>query len=283
MFPYSKILFRLDIRHCSDRYALYGLKRLFEPAFSKTAKALNDRYAVEAVFGQALATDPSALRRFQKPPLPFAFHIPVLPEDAEDQLFAELSLSVAGSALNNVPVFLQAVCTALMSISVESGCELELTGLYSADASGGHSPLSLSAEELVIITDVQIPFASDSFRLQLLSPMKLLHNNKLLRRLSFSDLLRPLMRRISSLAYYYASIELDLDFRRLSESSRQVETVDARLRCDNYPGCGDGVVGDICFNTVPIEFYQFLFMGEQFNLGKGAAYGGGSYRIVVGC
>src|SRR6185369_17991609 len=60
-------------------------------------------------FDQNLTPDPSALRRYQKPPLPFAFRIPLLPEKSVQGTSVELSLVITGEAINHLDHFLKAV------------------------------------------------------------------------------------------------------------------------------------------------------------------------------
>jgi hypothetical protein len=279
MFSYSKLLFQLDVDHCRDRYALYGVKRYFESAFIEASCRLQDRYAVEAVFAQNLSNDPSALRRYQKPPLPFAFHIPLLSTGQEKSERVEILLAVAGNANNHLPIFMLAMELALDKLGTEISSSFKIAGKYSAGNDGQKSELNSRGEGLLLLTLPECFGLSSAVRVEFQSPLRLLREGKLIRRVSFPDILRALMRRISSIAYYYGEIEMDLDFKSLVERSHHVITVDESLSVERLPQFIEGMTGYIVFEGAFIDFASFLLIGEEFNLGKGSSYGAGCYKV----
>jgi hypothetical protein len=278
MFCFARLLFEINVLGCDDQFALYKIRDCFVDRFSEVSNNISNKNAFKDVFGQTLSTDPTALRRFQKPPLPFAFHIPVLPKNKMKSK-TSISLSIAGTALNHVPIFISAVKNALNSIAVSQSFQLDISGCYSVVSPEGLSELSPSGEGLTILLPSEIHGGCNNMSLEICSPLRIIRGGKLVRNYAFSDFVRPLLRRISSLAYYYGGVELNLDFRWLSDISEQVESLNINLYVDKFPVIGAGVMGYIDFKEVPPEFHPFLVMGEQFNLGKCATYGGGGYRI----
>jgi hypothetical protein len=280
MFSFARLQFELNVFGCNDRFALYKIKNSFVDVFLEASIRLRDQNAFKDVFGQSLSTDPTALRRFQKPPLPFAFHIPVLSGNNDKKLTTTLSLSIAGSALNHVPIFLSAVKNVLNNLAVRETFNIEVTGCYSVVSDEQLSELSSFGEGLTILLPTEIHGGSNDMTLEIYTPLRIFRDGKLVRIYSFSEFIRPLMRRISSIAYYYGGVELDLDFRWLSDISKQVEFLNASFFMEKYPVIGEGVVGHVEFKGIHVDFHPFLVMGEEFNLGKGATYGGGSYKML---
>ena len=279
MFSHARLLFPLTVEKYRDPHLLFVIKGLFRQSFDDALRSRPDPFALRLFFGQELASDPSALRRFQKPPLPFAFQIPLLAADRRNPVHAALSMSLAGSALNHVPTVIAAVRTSLERIATSASARLVAGKCRSLGEDGTHVPLSDDGEGLVVLEETPYRPPGDLVTIALTSPLQITSGGRTLREPAFSEIIRPLMRRVSSLAYYYAGLELSHDFRWLSEISRQVETVEATLTISGNPALGRGVTGEITFAGVAEEFIPFLFMGERFNLGKGAAYGGGSFTI----
>jgi hypothetical protein len=71
------------------------------------------------VFGQELSTDPSALKRFQKPPLPFMFTFPSQPDLADIMTEIECGLVVIGHAISCLDMLLDGFKAILLSLASE--------------------------------------------------------------------------------------------------------------------------------------------------------------------
>ena len=98
----------------------------------------------------------------------------------------------------------------------------------------------------------------------------------------FSLLARALMRRVSSMTYYYEGEELSAEFRWLAQRSESVETVRSDLQWREWGGGVQGVVGRIAFAGEMGDFMPFFLLGERLHAGKGASYGMGRYLILDG-
>ncbi|TEB12816.1 CRISPR system precrRNA processing endoribonuclease RAMP protein Cas6 [Pelotomaculum propionicicum] len=109
------------------------------------------------------------------------------------------------------------------------------------------------------------------------------------RRIEFHMLIRSLLRRLSSLAYFHHGWELELDFTRLIERAALVRMVEDNTRWvnweryssrqDNKMNLG-GVVGRVVYEGDFSEFIPLLRLGELVHVGKGAVFGMGRYRIL---
>jgi hypothetical protein len=124
-----------------------------------------------------------------------------------------------------------------------------------------------------------LPGNADEIILQLLAPLRLLHNGRPLRSPAFPALAGALFRRVSALAYYYGGLELEDDFKWLASRSREICSSSSHLEWSSWEGAQQGITGELSFSGELAEFLPFLRLGELLNVGKGAAYGMGSYRL----
>ncbi|MCL6560740.1 MAG: CRISPR system precrRNA processing endoribonuclease RAMP protein Cas6 [Firmicutes bacterium] len=109
------------------------------------------------------------------------------------------------------------------------------------------------------------------------------------RRIEFHMLIRALLRRLSSLAYFHHGWELDLDFTGLIERAAKVKLVEDDTRWvdweryssrqDNKMNLG-GVLGRVVYEGDLDGFMPLLRLGELVHVGKGAVFGMGKYRVL---
>jgi hypothetical protein len=110
---------------------------------------------------------------------------------------------------------------------------------------------------------------------------------------SFQDLIRALLRRLSSLCYFHCGAELQVDFRGLIDQAAAVRTVESGLRWHEQGRFSGrqrqriemgGVVGAMVFEAPAAEalapFLPLLAAGEWVHVGKGCVMGLGKYRVV---
>jgi hypothetical protein len=108
-------------------------------------------------------------------------------------------------------------------------------------------------------------------------------DGRLLDRFDFSRFARSLLRRVSSLAYYYGACECTTDFKELS---CQVETVTCLE--NNFhlqAGAGrkmPGIVGHGRFQGDFNGLMPYLVHGTYVHAGKGASFGMGAYELSSG-
>lgn len=237
------------------------------------------------VFAQELSVDPVALKRHQKPPLPFAFSFHA-PESAENIAgMIEIRLVIIGRAIHHLDMILSGFSELLSNNSCQIKSKIEQ--VLCRDYQGALLPLSTDIHSnqnnsLVVlsVTDLLSGFPDNPFSvtIKLLSSLKMLKSGKQLKYFDFSQFSRSLMRRVSSLAYYYADFEFSCDYIELARHSSDFVCVeDCFLLDDNSKG--GGVVGQGCFHGDFTGYMPFILLGTFLNVGKNAAYGMGCYAL----
>lgn len=276
---------------------LFAIRQLFPNAFRRVTGCLTKDHGCSAgpdcpcrlVFEQRLTPDPSALRRYQKPSLPFAFKIPLLPESCRQGSEVELTLVIAGAAISHLDLFVKAVRLMFASPGLLKGWRLCAVEAAAGDGTRTVIPVGgagtefsslplLSFDELFSSGCVSCQRVTINF----LTPVRLLHKGAPLRDIPFSAVAGALFRRISALAYYYGGEELPHDFKWLAEKSREISCSCSDLHWVNRGGGLQGVEGEAVFSGELTDFIPFLTLGSRLNIGKGASYGMGGYELVIG-
>lgn len=287
---YVKLFFTFQLESPSvDPFALFAIRADFDHAFRRvlSCRRLDCNGCLSlrncpypANFGQAIAKDPEAVRRHQKPPLPFVFQFPVLPAPASRGAAFDCALTLFGSAVHEAGRYIKAVEL------VMGGVPAALIRVEALCPGGGRSAVEVTAGAtpalpLLGAHDPSLPgpLAPDAVGLSLRTPLKLMHDGRVLKDLTFAPFARALMRRVSSLAYYYEGLELDLDYRWLSQKSESIGTVSSDCRFVSWGGRPAGIVGSFRFHGDLEPFHLLLKVGEETHLGKNASFGYGCYRL----
>lgn len=284
------ITLRLD-SDIADPLALFGLNYCFAEAFrhvSGCRGAHDTECPYCRSFSQSLSTDPAAVRRHQKPPLPFAFSLPLLPSSPNLGEQTEIHLTIVGSAIQDVSLYMDALTRAFSSFGpagryVVVPVRAEAVDYYGARTLFWEGGREESDENLVLLSAEGLQqtctLAADEVKLRIITPMRILSGGKPVRELTFSVLARCLLRRITSLAYHYGGHEADLDFRWLAERSREICCTEGDFHWQGDAGKQGGILGSGTFRGDLSEFHLFLLLGEYLQCGKGATYGYGSFRV----
>ena len=127
---------------------------------------------------------------------------------------------------------------------------------------------------------------------QFLSPTRIRNDGNYRRDLTFQDLVRALLRRLSSLCYFHCGCELQVDFKRMIDQAAAVRTVRCDLRWQEQERFSGrqrqriemgGVVGRVEFEADDAEvmagYWPLLKAGEWVHVGKGCVMGLGRYRV----
>jgi CRISPR-associated endoribonuclease Cas6 len=127
-----------------------------------------------------------------------------------------------------------------------------------------------------------------------LTPTRIRQGGAVRTDLSFQDLSRALLRRLSSLCYFHCGSQLAVDFRSLIEQAAAVSTIRSDLRWHDQGRFSGrqhrtiemgGVVGEITFEAADPQvgtcFWPLLVAGEWVHVGKGCVMGLGKYRLEV--
>lgn len=255
------------------------------------------------IFETAPPPGSEALRNYTSVPRPFVLEPPV--ETQTHYLPGEklcFSLILIGRAIGYLPYFIVAFrelgemgigrqrkkfrLTAIKAVHPVSGVseviyqaadqlvrQVDLTWQY---AVGGvpHTPPGMPA-----VRQVGLSFQTMT---------RLKFEEKYVRRVEFHILIRSLLRRLSSLAYFHHGWEPALDFTGLIERAAAVRLVQDRTRWvdwERYSSRQDskmnlgGIVGRVAYEGELDEFLPLLRLGELVHVGKGAVFGMG--KIVI--
>jgi hypothetical protein len=302
-FVFAKLIFTLRLEYdVPDPYTLFRTRSDFMEAFRKAVchrDGFCEKCAESCIcpyhqtFSQALSEDGTAVKRHQKPPLPFVFDFPLLAGLSRAGQKIEIGLVLAGSAINYVHEYLNAVDLLFKPAtgfrkpiaSIELVESVTCTDFRNRIMEDGSDPAldevsTISVRDLVDIKTLN----PRRLGITIASPMRLLQDGKPIREFSFPTFVRPLLRRMSSLAFYYYGNGLEVDYKWLSAASDSVALVENGFRWTDWPGDrrGDhsgGIIGSGVFEGDLTDFHTFLLLGEYFHVGKGSSFGLGRYRI----
>jgi len=132
---------------------------------------------------------------------------------------------------------------------------------------------------------------TDRMRVRFLTPTRLKHGGGWARRPEFHILIRALLRRLSSLAYFHCGERLEADFRGLIAQAEQVRLGECDLRWverERWSGRQQramslgGLVGEAEYVGDLSPFRSLLAAGELLHVGKATVFGNGLFRVGDG-
>ena len=241
------------------------------------------------VFSQKLSSDPEIVRLHQKPPLPFALYIEERGSDFSPGAVS-VGLVVIGTAVNYVELF-HAALIGMINTAVCSVLDSEKYSLhtFTLDYQGVRHELSHGTsfpDGIMILSGHHIlhnSVHSESIRISLKSPLRLLCNGSIIHLFDFAAFFRSQMRRCSSLCAYYGSGELQLDFVQLSDFAKNIAVFDEQIRYSQPQWSKRqnraGLTGSTECSGLVAPMSALLFLGSFFNAGKGATFGTGHYEV----
>jgi len=248
-----------------------------------------DSCAWHDLFSQALSVDPAALRRHQKPPLPFVFSFP-FPDSSHEKIGnLDCGLVVIGKAIPHLEILLEGFETLLTDDDCQEPCEIARISCLDYQGTcvplkgdGCASPLEnlvvLSADELL----EHYAWEHDTLAIRLLTPLRLMSDGRQIASFDFSRFARSLMRRVSSLAHYYADYEFNCDFGILSRQAADTVCTEDHFRSGTVSGGNRrlaGIMGCGSFKGNFSGLMPFLVLGSHVHIGKGAAFGLGAFEV----
>lgn len=125
--------------------------------------------------------------------------------------------------------------------------------------------------------------------MRFLTPTRLVDNEKLVAEPEFPVLIRALLRRISSLAYFHCGERWDLDFRQVKEEAARVSLAHSDLRWWDWARYSarqqtqmklGGFVGKVTYQGHVQPFLPLLLLGTATHVGKACTFGHGRYVMV---
>ncbi len=297
-FNFAKLIITIKLEtDAPDPCALFITRKEFAAAFRQAVNCRcsgcdvcprNTTCPYHLTFVQEISPDPAAVKRYQKPPLPFVFDVPYIPPAPNRGTELEIGLVLVGRAIDHLDFYIAAFRRMLLQDAPGSLINASVRRVESVDytgnrhlleerggrwAPGGLLLLSLKG----LCTSALL--SMDSLTITLETPLRIMHDMKPLRDLSFSAIARALMRRVSSMAYYYGGSDTELDFKWLAMRSNSVALVKNEFRWVEWGTGVSGVLGNGTFCGEMAEFHPFLLAGEYVHAGKGAAFGLGRFRL----
>lgn len=267
------------------------------------------------IFETAPPPGAEALRNYENVPRPFILEPPL-----EEKTFYRpgdtltFGLALIGTAVNYLPYFI-VVFRELGETGIGKGRKrYRLRRIDAVDPLGGRRAVIYREEEMLVhnvdlaVRGRDVPelleyygqtglaaTAHDSvvplrLAVDFLTMTRIKYGDSFTGKIEFHMLIRSLLRRLSSLAYFHHGEELNLDFPGLIARAGQVRLAEDKTRWvdwERYSSRQDGkvnmggVVGRVIYEGDLAEFMPLLRLGELVHVGKGAVFGMGKYR--VGC
>ena len=254
------------------------------------------------VFETAPPPGSAKLRGLEQIPRPFVIEAPDvnrgLYQPGED---FEFRLVLIGRAIDYLPYFLFVFCE-LGRVGLGPGRgQFQLVEVHREEQDGSQRVYN-AADGVLSTAGGPVTAADLTGRLvaapagrivvRFLTPTRIRSDGAVRTQVSFQDLVRALLRRLSSLCYFHCGCELQADFRGLIEQASRFGTVQSDLSWRSQERFSvqqeqriemGGVVGQVVFEAPDGEdltaFLLLLAAGEWVHVGKGCVMGLGKYRI----
>jgi hypothetical protein len=245
------------------------------------------------VFGQKLTSDPAALKRHQKPPLPFVFSFPIVELFSENQKNIVCGLVVVGPAIQYLEMLLSGFAELLSGALSEIPSEIiqiacrDYQDIVQPTSAGLESIRSgnLVPGNLVIVSTEGLLesriWGGTELHIRLKSPLRLFEDSRPVVQFDFSRFARSVMRRVSSLAFYYGEREFDCDFKELSRQIDDIICAEDHFYFTNSKNKKmTGISGYGSFTGDFSRLVSFLVIGSYVHTGKGSSFGMGAYEVL---
>ncbi len=240
--------------------------------------------------------DAEKMRKYQAAPHPFI----LLPLHHEDMLFKpgeyfSVGLRLFGKANSYLPYIIQTWKNAGTAGLGQGTHRFQLAAVEQETQPGSEQwkPIYQPDSPLTAFTPAapEQPPLPDSIRIHLNSPLRLKENGKTVsaEQLTFGNLFRPLLRRISMLSYFHSEQPLEVDFKQLNQQSNSVEIIQPQLYWQKWSRYSSrqktsldmsGIQGEFSLKPEQLEpFWPYLWLGQWTGVGKGTVMGQGQYLV----
>ena len=299
---YVKLYFHLEISAYFDLpvLGLLQLRRELLQAFKHlSAQGKSDCVTeLKQLLQPDLPDDPVLLRQIQRPAPPLV----ISPDISQHGLIEPkqriiLPVLFVGSGINAIDPFiflLQHLGT--QGLHHGSG-QFVLEGVEAEDGSGVKSMLWFAGQQTNSLSPPICRLSwwlerqhssGKSVQLEIITPLRLLHQGKPLFKAEFANIFPFLLRRVTALLTGHADVELSLDPAYLISISRQIEGYENHLFWKDWRTLKSergaqnlgGLMGHFSVeNDALTGLLWILQLGSLFNSGKGSTYGAGQYRL----
>ena len=270
---------------------------LLRPVLHQAGMEVLDPDPFERLFTPALPDDPTALRRYQRPAPPFALQprpasLTTMPTD-----HGIISCHLFGDGILLLDELIKTMAAVQPFVLAKRQRHGHLTSVSATDASG--QEVTIWEKGMTKCADPPritaawrfdpLPTTSE-WCLEIFTPARLLVQKKPLFRPALRHLLPFILRRVTAVCYFCNHIEISGAPELLTMSNGIDEEMSDWRWHDWRSHTGDGTLaelGGICGQLrlkgqLPDDLVDLLRLGSLMNIGKGAAYGAGAYRLSSG-
>lgn len=257
------------------------------------------------IFETPIPEGSARMRKYEHAPHPFIIDPPL---DSQ-QLYKpneslSFGLTLIGKAVDYLPYFIYAFERLGAQWGIGKGRRFgsgrfEVEGVSWIDADGTEKPvydgkkkvLSNTFRPLTVkdLLDPAIASNGHSITVNYLTPTRITFDHQLHTYPEFHVIVRNLLRRLSNLAYFHCGQELNLDFKGIIDSAKQVETKDGQVQWrdwERYSARQDvkmkmgGFVGEAEYRGDVADFATILKLGARLHVGKGTGFGLGRFEVA---
>jgi hypothetical protein len=258
---------------------------------------LRNKCAYSYVFFTPPPPSATRMRKYPHAPHPFILE----PPDQAKQIYApgeSLAFGVVliGKGMEYLPYFVFAF-SELGKHGMGKGNKTFTLESVSHVTPAGKRPIFTAQEKLLDesqepmrLSDLRGPDpALNRVRVNFLTPARVISEGRLSPQVEFSLLVRSLLRRLSTLAYFHCGVELALDYKGIIQRASNVSVETSSLvwyDWERYSSRQDarlkvgGVLGSVTYTGPVQEFIPLLVLGEHLHVGKATSMGLGKYQIA---
>lgn len=299
---FVQLYFHLQVKDTFDlpQLALLQLRRELLQAIETLESWSGKDENLKKLFKPMLAVDPIVRKQTQKPAPAFVISPdPSLHGLIEAQKRIVLPVLFFGQGVQSLDAFILLLQQLGQQGLYKSRGQFLLEAVESEDASEVRAILWSDGQQSQILPPIndlcwlleRKMLNDDRMLLDIISPLRLLKQKKPVFSADFTDLFPFILRRVSSVLTYHAGVEVVKDPQRLLSVAGKVHVSENRLQWRDWrrlKGERDhdlgGLLGQIALEGDSLaEIAWVLQLGSLFNVGKGAAYGAGQYRLRTYC
>jgi len=252
--------------------------------------------------------DSKIMRKYPKAPHPFVL-IPPLEDKREYEQGEKITfgLNLIGKAIDYLPYFIFTFEElGRMGIGKDKG-KFFLQEVYGLNLEEGEKLIYRGEQrKLLNLFSIQYPFRdgfdqygsvdgreeTDELTLRFLTPIRIKYNGTVGHELEFHILVRNLLRRISSLAYFHCSEDpARIDFKGLISNAEKIKINANHLRWYEWERYSSrqkttmnlgGFIGEITYEGDFGLFMTLITLGQYTHVGKNCTFGLGKYKVLKG-
>lgn len=251
------------------------------------------------VFETPVPPDSKVLRSLRDAPRPFVLVPPVGPMQCQRGEVFTLDVMLIGRGMDYWPYFLEAFKRLGETGLGRGRGRFRLARAWVVDPLGPWETLVYDGATDALRNETLIAEAGDMEReaeqlptdrltVHLLTPTQLKHGGEFAQQPAFHVLIRSILRRLSSLAYFHCGVRWETDYKGIIEAAKAVEIEKASVTWGTWERFSgrqrqqlpmSGIVGRMTYVGPLSPFRPLLVAGTVIHVGKGTVFGNGQYRV----